>query len=159
MKIREIDNAIQACQLHISSLAQRDLKIESYLTSYLLILIAIYFEKEIKQMVTQKVITKNGCRKLNCYFNKTFGSKPRGLKTSQIPDFLGKFGDNCRRNFELKCSERKRAQAVAAYNNIITNRHNAAHQETISMTLKEVVDSYEKGHVILDFISESLRKR
>lgn len=159
MRIQEIDNAIQTCQLHVDSLTQRDPKIESYLTSYLLILIAIHFEKEIKQMVIRGVSTKNGGKKLNYYLYKTSGSMLRGLKTGQLSEYLGNFGDKCKNNFASQCSEKGRAQAITAYNNIITNRHNAAHQETISMTLKEVIESYEKGNVILDLISESLRKR
>lgn len=159
MKITEINNAIQTCQLHISSLQKRDPKIESFLTSYLLILIAIYFEREIKQMVIVTVPTKTGCKKLNYYFEKTSGSKPKGLKTSQLPEFLGNFGGNCRKNFEARCQDKKNSRAVAGYNNIIANRHNAAHQETVNMTFKEVIDAYEIGHIILDFVYESLRKR
>jgi hypothetical protein len=159
MKIPEIDNAIQTCQSHISSLQIRDPKIESFLTSYLLILIAIYFERQIKQMIIDIVPTKRGCKKLNYYFEKTYGFKPKGLKTSQLPEFLGNFGINCQKNFQFRCQERKNAQTVNAYNNIIVNRHNAAHQETVSMTFNEVVAAYEKGHKILDFVSESLKKR
>jgi hypothetical protein len=159
MKIPEIDNAIQSCQTHVASLQARDPKIESFLTSYLLILMAIYFEKEIKRMVIDNIPTKTGCKKLNYYFEKTPGSKPRGLKTSQLPEFLGTFGVNCRKNFEKRCNNRKNAQIVAGYNNIIANRHNAAHQETINMTLSEVISAYNTGHTILDFVSESLKKR
>ncbi len=159
MKIPEIDNAIQTCQSHIASLQIRDPKIESFLTSYLLILIAIYFEREIKGMVADNVPTKHGCRKLNYYFEKTSGSKPKGLKTSQLPEFLGNFGVNCRKNFEMRCLDQNNSRAVAGYNNIIANRHNAAHQETVNMTFIEVIQAYEIGHMILDFVSESLKKR
>jgi hypothetical protein len=118
-----------------------------------------YFEREIKQMIIKKIPTKTSCKKLNYYFEKTAGSKPNGIKTSQLPEYLGRFGDNCRKNFEMRCQNQKNAQAVNAYNNIIVNRHNAAHLGEISMTFTEVITAYKKGHVILDFISESLRKR
>lgn len=159
MKILEIDNAIQTCRSHILSLPTKEPKIEYFLTCYLLILIAIYFEKEIKKMVSNNIQTCKGSKKLLYYFQRTDGTQPNGLKTSQLPQFLGKFGAPCQKNFEKQCLESKNARAVSAYNDMIQNRHYAAHREEITMTFDEVIVAYEKGHIILDIFSESLRKR
>lgn len=77
----------------------------------------------------------------------------RGLKIENLKGgLLNKFNVKYSKIFDSKLSD----QTLQEYNNIVTNRHLAAHGGDIKMTFDEVSDTFESVKHVLDTLSNIL---
>lgn len=151
MKLALIDKAIDDCRIHLTNSNAFGTEIEAYLTRYLLILISASFEEEIEKIITKR-ISKANDRHIESFAKSSLQKTFRSIYTSEIAGLLGRFGPDYQTRFQFRLN----AESVTVYNNIIRNRHITAHQSGSNITFKELVDSYEKAHSVLDAISETI---
>jgi len=157
MKLIEIDHAIEVCNKHLTETNAFGTEIEAYLTRYLLIYISSCFEIEIKKIIIETIKVNSADKRLEKYLDKSFDRIFRSIQISNIKSILSYFGTNYSDYFTRKTSGNKElARACTYYNNLVFNRHNTAHSKGSNMTFIELKDSYEKAHIILDIIKESL---
>lgn len=152
MKLAIIDNAIANCKQHLNSTGAEQSEIESYLTRYLLILICASFEEEIEKILLRRSDRIND-NHVKSFFQHCIDKTFRSIKSSEIAGLLGRFGTDYKETFQSKANG---TVEETFYNNIVVNRHFTAHSTGASITFRELVDYYEKGHVILDYIDEAL---
>lgn len=151
MKLFLIDKAIDDCRIHLTNNNAFGTEIEAYLTRYLLILISATFEEEIEKIITKR-ISKANDRHIESFAKSTLNKVFRSVFTSEIAGLLGQFGPDYKTRFQNRLND----DTVSAYNNIIRNRHITAHQSGPNITFRELVDSYEKAHSVLDAISDTI---
>lgn len=153
MKIPEIDNAIEECKNHLSLSEEPNPKIESFLASYLLILIISCFEREFIKIAKNNVKCKN-CKNIqNQYFSTTVDRLFKKFRISDIGDFLKFLSQEHREKFSRMQKNKKIARVCTSYNNIQENRQLVAHSSGVNMTISEVILSYEECNIILDLFA------
>lgn len=152
MRLVKIDNAISTCEQHLSSTGAGQSEIESYLTRYLLILICATFEEEIKNILLKRSELIDD-QHIKSFFQHCINRVFRSIKSSEIAGILGCFGSDYKELFQEKANG---TIEETFYNNIITNRHFTAHSTGALITFRELVNYYEKGHLILDYLDEAL---
>ncbi len=152
MRLARIDKAIEDCKIHLTETNTFGTEIEAYLTNYLLILISATIEEEIEKIVAMRA-SKTKDRHVESFVNSCCGDMYRSYNTGTITGLLGRFGSDYKEQFKRKVSGLKAQQL---YDNIITDRHKTAHKSGSNITFLELVDSYEKGHIVLDALSEIL---
>jgi FKBP-type peptidyl-prolyl cis-trans isomerase (trigger factor) len=78
------------------------------------------------------------------------------MQSDELAGLMGRFGPEFKQSFQNRAQANKRA--VTVYDNIITNRNIVAHEESINVTLRELRQSYEEGHIVLDFLEETINE-
>lgn len=155
MRLQRIDEAIEACNRHLEGLPSPAAEIESYLTQYLTIIIHVCFEAEIRNVVTKRA-ERSPDNELKAFLISGLHLL-RGIKTGDIAEFLVRLGPDYSEEFKMQMKVSSEAeQAETFYNNLVVGRHLAAHQAQTSMTFGDLIQFYEKGHVVLDTLSAVL---
>ena len=152
MKIAKIDKAISVCESHLKSTKSEQTEVESYLTQYLLVLICATFEEEIERILLRRS-DKIADTHIKSFFQHCIDKTFRSIKSSEIAGILGKFGDDYKTNFQSKANG---TIEETFFNNIVINRHSTAHTSGTALTFNELIEYYNKGHVILDYLNEAL---
>lgn len=150
MKLARIDKAIEDCKIHLTKTNTFGTEIEAYLTNYLLILISATIEEEIEKIVAMRA-SKTMDKHIESFVNSCCGDLYRNYNTSKITELLGRFGSDYKEQFKSKVSGLREQQL---YDNIIKDRHKTAHNSGSNITFIELVDSYEKGHIVIDALYE-----
>lgn len=151
MKINAVDEAIEACREHLEEKNWSGTLVESYIVRHLVVVIFIAFEKEI-----MRIFKTYACRNIN-FASESFvrfcvGETVRGIKTSDIAGLLARCSPKCKQIFNRD----KDQEIESRFNNIVINRNLAVHEDMINLTFSELIESYEKGHQILDLIEKIL---
>jgi hypothetical protein len=79
----------------------------------------------------------------------------RSLKTSEIADFLNRFGLDCKNRFRQELDTNQRAETF--FNNLVTNRHDTAHSTGSNVSFSDLINFYSEGHAVLDAIKAALQ--
>lgn len=155
MRIPKVDEAISACQQHLRVTKSEGTEIEALLTRALLVLTCSAFEEEIERMIETRTQSL-GDVPMQVFFRSCVGAVFRSTQSAEIAGLLGRFGS------QFKDSFGRRAKvdpvAVTFYNNIVTNRHGVAHTQGLNCTLNELRSFYDKGHVVLDYLRDTLQE-
>lgn len=152
MKLIKIDNAITICDNHLKSTNSQQTEVESFLTRYLLVLICATFEEEIENILLKRSDSLSDIH-VKSFFKHCIDKTFRSIKSSEIAGILGKFGDDYKEAFNNKANG---TIEETFYNNIVVNRHSTAHSTGATITFSDLVQYYEKGHIILDYLDEAL---
>ena len=158
MRFARIDEALEVCENHLHSTGSSGTIIERLMSDSLLVIIYAEFEQTVEKIVQEKyeAIQDESLRT----FIKSFSGRdsrgvlPRGIKSSELADFLAKFGDAYKSEFRGKLYLNQRRETF--YNNLITNRHDTAHSSGSNATFMDINDFYQEGHLVLDFFRETL---
>lgn len=150
MRIPRIDQALEKCQSHLSSEAI-EIEIQNLLTQSLLILIYAEFERAIKNLIKKRCSSISDDAVKNFVVGCT-DNVFRGLHIDAMAGLLGRFDKSCKETFTNRLDQKTKEM----YNNILNNRHRVAHGEGSSVTFRDVEQSYEHAHVVLDRFRESL---
>lgn len=151
MRIPRIDDALQKCEVHISS-KNIDGEIADLLTRSLLILICSEFERKIKEMVNDRCESISD-RQVRQFAQSSTEKMFRGLWINELAGLLGHFSSEYKQQF----GDSRDKEAIDAYSSIITNRNKIAHGEESVATFQDVKLYYEKAHVVLDWFQSALR--
>ena len=153
MRLARIDEAISVCESHLIDTGVDNPAIENLLTQSLLVIMYAEFEQAIKALTEEK------CRSIIDSALKEFigvcaKAVFRGVKSSDLSELLQRFGPTFSDTFRQKTERNQRA--VSFYNNIVVKRHGVAHSAGSNVTFRELKQSYDEGHVVLDFFREAL---
>ena len=150
----EIEHAIKLCDRHLCETNSRGSDIEAYFTKYLLILICSNYENRIREMIIERVKKANDSE-LVSFVDKTYHSFQRYLRISEMRGNLVKrFSEEYLAEFDRKIIPND--DPAIKYNNIVENRHAAAHGGMVNMTFSELVNSYEIAEAVISSLSEIL---
>lgn len=144
-----LENAFGKCKEYIEN-NPSDTELASYLTAYMVILVYTYIEEEVIEIISS-LFSSSVTRGYEKFTTDAINRLLRSIKTSEIKDFLNNYIDsNCKENF----SKNIEGNLETAFNNIIYNRHMAAHQGHCNMTYQELIKHYNDAQRVL----EELRK-
>ncbi|MFH0830069.1 MAG: HEPN domain-containing protein [Candidatus Aenigmatarchaeota archaeon] len=152
MKLPVIDAEIELCKNHLENTKTKGTEIEPMITKHLLVHICGEYEKEIKNMIIQRVAVMTTDEKITSFVEKTI-KYFRCLKIKDIKGLLGRFSESYKDAFSCKIDD---TEFMDRFGNIVANRDLAAHGGNINTTFDEVVESYAKAEPVLDAIRESL---
>lgn len=131
--IKEIDSAFSLAE------NQNDDEVKSHLANLLCIRISGLIENYLKTKVSDysdKKVPKQITRFLSIRF-----ADITNLKTTKLHDILGQFSLQWQSDFEEIIQNK--GQLKSSLDSLITNRHNIAHGQRVSLTLRTVRQYYE----------------
>lgn len=153
MRLPRIEQAIQACEDHLVRASASGTEIEAHLTRAMLVLTCAVFEETIEALLHERACTlPEPC--MQTFFKSCVDAVLRGIRTSDLSALLGKFGAEFKESFKRRLEAHEKS--VVFYNNIVTNRHQVAHTEGLNVTLRELREFYEKGHIVLDNVRDTI---
>jgi len=155
MKILKIDETLDSCEQHIASTNASGTEIEALLTRAVLVLTCSVFEEKIEQMIGRRADSLNDPA-MCAFFKSCVSAVFRSTLSSELAGLMNRFGPDFKQRFLGRTQGHERA--VTFYNNIVVNRHGAAHTESINVTLRELRQFYEEGHIVLDFLEETINE-
>lgn len=151
MALSDLDAIFDICQKHLATTNSNDTEIDSFLTRYLLVYICGEYEKEIKEIIKQRV-AKTGDKELASFVAEK--GDVRSLRISDIKgNILKPFSEKCMKSFDSKI---KGKDSEIKYQNIVENRNLVAHGETVNMTFKELNESYKLATDVVKAISDAI---
>ena len=153
MRIERIDRTLAECEGHLESTNSFDTEIASLLAGAILVIAYAEFETFVNSTIQEKAHLM-GTEVPTVLLRDDGSPGHRGMLTSGLSDLLAQIGSKYRSRFKAKTTTNQRAESY--YNNIITNRHHFAHSSISGVTFQEVKRFYKKGHVVLDFFTETL---
>ena len=154
MRIDEIDDAIEVCREHLNESGAWGSDVESFLTQYVLVRIRANFEQAVDALLRQPLaevndeyviaLAEHGIRLIS-----------RGSRTSHISETLGRIdATNALRNrFRSSISNTPIEQS---FNRIAESRNAVAHGSGANFTFQELVDHYERAHMVLDALRDAI---
>lgn len=152
MRLLRIEHAIQACERHLASVSPADPEVEVFLTSYLLVVTYSEYCRTILDLVAHRVTSLDD-PPVAGFVQYAAGRILRSFRLSDLSDFLGRFGPDCKKAF---------ADAVLnkpthmAYDRIMRNRHDVAHDDGTLMTFPEFKQAYQESGRVLDAFAAAL---
>ncbi len=155
MRLVRIDQAIAACQAHLQKSGAMGTEIEAYLTRYLLVMICSTFEEEIKALIMKRAAGSQDPGMEPFVQRALDRTSFRSLMTSEIADFLRRFGLDYKNRFRQQLDNNPRAETF--FNNIVANRHDTAHSTGSNISFSDLVSFYSEGHIVLDAIIVALQ--
>lgn len=155
MKIPKIDEILDSCDRHLVDTSASGTEIESLLTRAVLVLTCSVFEEKIELMIARRADRLNDPA-MSAFFRSCVSAVFRSTMSSELAGLMNRFGPDFKRRFLERMQGHDRA--VTFYNNIITNRHGVAHTQSITVTLRELRQFYEEGHIVLDFLEETINE-
>ncbi|MBU2578154.1 hypothetical protein KKA69_05000 [Patescibacteria group bacterium] len=153
MKIRRIDEAVEACREHLERSSAFNSEVEIFLTRYLMVLMCASFEEKIKELVNVRARDSND-KAIISFVSSALDRLVRSVKSGEIAGLLGRFGEQYKNRFQMRMKEAEVAEMY--FNNIVVNRHDTAHSRGSNVTFSELVKFYDEGHVVLDAFEEAL---
>jgi hypothetical protein len=153
MKILKIDETLDSCEQHLRGANASGTEIEALLTRAVLTCSA--FEEQIEQMIAKRAKSLNDMA-MSAFFQSCISAVFRSTLSSELAGLMNRFGSDFKQRFLARTQGNERA--VTFYNNIVTNRHGVAHTQNINVTLRELREFYEEGHIVLDFLEETINE-
>lgn len=153
MRVNKIDVLLDLCEVHIEERMIVDARVEALLVQGLLVGMCAEFESILKDLTNArgKSLRESG----SCDYDVRYADRAfRSASPKNIEGAIRRFGDSSKHEFERLKNEG--ADAWRAYGNIIRNRNDIAHGRPFNMTLNEVREFYESGHVVLDWFRNAL---
>ena len=153
MKIFKIDDLIDVCRANTGSPGMVREEVEEILVHALLVSMCAEFERILKELLDDRCSTVDDpvvYEYATSYSSAAFASP----SPQNIGDAVSRFGDTCREKFARLRSED--SGAWEAYRSIVTNRNHVAHGRPVQVTMSDVEEYYENGHVVLDWFKEAL---
>lgn len=131
--IQEIDSAFSLAE------GQEDEEVKSYLANFLCIRVSGLVENYLKTRISDysnRKVPKEVSRYLSLKL-----ADITNLKETKLRDALGQFSTEWQAKFETLMHDNQ--QLKSSLDSVIANRHNIAHGQHVSLTLKSVKQYYE----------------
>jgi hypothetical protein len=154
MKFTRIDDALARCEIHLDSTGARNSELETYLVSYLLVLISAEYEMCYEKLLELRAV-RFGDHHVSSVIKRWAHSQKSRMKISDIAGCLGAFGQDYKNAFDAKVND-PASKAVLAWNNIYTNRNSVAHEEGTSVTLNDLKVFFADSKPIMLGVAEAM---
>ncbi len=155
MRLPQVEDALTTCKQHLERTRTEGTAVEPYLVRYLLVLIHAAYEQTIKDLILEKMKGVSD-KHLSSFVTSVTGSVIRSIRITDLSGLLGRFGNDYKDVFSTKIPER--GGAYRAYDDIMVNRRNIAHDvgQPMSLTFKDVENRFHESLAVLDAFSEAL---
>ena len=149
---------MQECQTHLTTTDSFGTPIERLLSYSLLVIIYAEFERNVEETIREKYETIKD-ESLREFFRSFSGRDsrrilPRGIKSSDLSEFLARFGGTYKSQFRNRLDINPRQETF--YNNLIVNRNDTAHSSGSNATFMDIQAFYQEGNSVLDCFRETL---
>jgi hypothetical protein len=151
MDFPRVDAAINLCDSHLERSSSRGTEVEAYLTRYLITVIYASYEAKIKELVAQRGAS-NEDERVTSFMRVAADRLCRSIKISEVAGIMGHFGGDYPSTFKDGISN----EAQIAYDSIINNRQEVAHEGNMNLTFDELSTFYRASTPVLDALSEAL---
>lgn len=146
-RFREIDAAIK--QARASSAG--DHRLQASLASYLVVLIAGYYEDSVEHLVEVRA-GKSGDTDVQNFVRECVHRSFRNPNFEQINELIGHFSGS----YKKALAELVNAKARTAINSIVTQKNNLAHGKPVTVTLGDVETYHNSSKPIFEALETLL---
>ena len=143
---------IVSCLSHVERLNLQGTTIESHVTAHLLATVCAAFESEFQRLALAR-IGAQADQHVAAFLKTAVERTWRGLRMSDIAGFLAHFDEGVKGAFQRDLLG---DPGAIAFSNIVTARHRSSHGESFEMTLRELLDSYDKSGRVLEVAFNAL---
>ncbi|MDA8054911.1 MAG: HEPN domain-containing protein [Thermoplasmatales archaeon] len=154
-KFKKIDQEIDVTSKFLRKCNGKSTEIEAFLAQYLLVEIGATFESTIRQMVVDRAYKTR-----DLGLTTFIGEIMEGVNSLSVNDIRGnilrRFSEEFVKAFDSELPSD--SAVISKYNNIVINRHKAAHGGKIEMTYEEVVQSYRESRKVIRLIAKILHQ-
>jgi len=133
----------------------RDIQIQSYLVNYLLAVIYAELEQVTRQLMVDRLCQGGDPAVVN-FAKQAVPRAAKGMKISDLTGHLDKFGPQCKTSFTKWVSDPAEGRQKDAWDLLLTNRHDLAHNAGSSLTFEDVESSYRLAFKVLEHFQVSL---
>jgi RiboL-PSP-HEPN len=154
MKFKTIEDAITECRKHLHDTTTVGTEVESRLAAYLLVLISAQFEVRIEGII-EAYANRIADKCIRALVIKYAREKLRAPAVSSLTGFLRALDDNWGDGFRKKAGD----QAIAAYDSIISNRHDFVHDARCNVTISDLEGYFHNSAGIFSALVATLGLR
>lgn len=153
---QRIDNAIEICRQHISSLDPTNIKdkeLETYLVAGLVVLIVSEYEDYLESVFSKRADLCGDEHAAN-YIKKTLSQKFRSPDLSKINETLNSFGGTYKASF---LDNIENSPEHAAWDSLLKARHAVVHKKgSLNLTFGELCQKYPLTKTVISNIENVL---
>jgi hypothetical protein len=144
--------AVETCRVHLDRTNSRNTEIEAYLTAFLLVYTYANLEEAARDLASARArrISDPPAR---AFATSAWPAVWRGLKVSELGEFLQRLGPSRREGFLAKAMAEGNH---VAYGNVLANRHLTAHNLGGNMSFSELETTYAQCFRLIDAFAEGL---
>jgi hypothetical protein len=159
MFYQRIENAIEICGRHLSSLDPTDInakELETYIVAGLVVLIVSEYEDYLESVFVRRA-EQCGDQHATNYIKKTLSQKFRSPDLSKINETLSRFDKTYKSSFLLAVEN---SQEHAAWDSLLKARHAVVHKKgNLNLTFRELKETYPMTKSIISEVENTLGVR
>jgi len=152
MRLLRIEHAIDTCERHLASLSRPEPEVEVFLTSYLLVATYSEYCRTLLDLVAQRAASLDDPAVAG-FVEYAAERILRSYDISDLSGFLARFGPECKKTFADAVLN---TPAHLAYDRIMRNRHDVAHDDGTMMTFLEFKQAYQGSAPVIDAFAVAL---
>lgn len=149
----DVQKDLERCEKHLKDTNTKGTEIEWYLMHFLLVRIGGKFEKEIERIIVNRA-KKSGDSELGQYIENNFEPQKHLWVGDLRGKILKKFNQRIADKFDEQIKDKNPA---IRYDNIVRNRHCAAHGGHLTMTFDELKKTFPDAIKLLDTFENVLK--
>ncbi len=153
MTLPRVDAALETCERHLVSTRSINTEVEAILTSYVSAVAYSAFESQARTIVANRAARETVDEHLANFARTAATRLMRSIRIGELAGAAAWFHGDCKDRFHSMLDP----EAKAAWDNIINNRHNVAHEDEDAMgsaisnlTFSELKSMYPKALTVLD---------
>jgi len=151
MAYARVEAALAQSRAHLAATGSFNTEIEAYLVGYLLATAYSSLEARVRLIVATRS-ARNADAESRNFIRKASGGMIRRIAFSDLVGYIGMFSDSLKESFRRNLDDRD----VSAYDNLLTNRHNVAHNSGSNMTLSDLDEAFKRAERVLDEFASCL---
>jgi len=153
---QRIDNAIETCRQHVSTLDPTNLKdkeLETYLVSGLIVLIVSEYEEHLESLFSKRADLCGDIHAAN-YIKMTLSQKFRSPDLSKINETLSRFDSTYKVSF---LNSIENSPEHAAWDSLMKARHAVVHKKgSLNLTFGELYQKYPLTKTVISQVENIL---
>lgn len=159
MNLPRADAALEACASHLNDTGSRNTQVDAILTLYVSAVIYAAFERKAREIVAARAEGDGSDPHLAAFARTASRRLMRSIKIGELAGVAGYFHTDCKDRFHDLLA----AEASAAWDNIINNRHEVAHEDDVAQvmsnfTFTELETLYPKAMLVLDALEKAIAR-
>lgn len=157
MNLPRADAALEACAKHLDDTGSRNTQIDAILTAYVSAVIYAAFERRAREIVAARAQGDGTDPHLTAFARTAAQRLMRSIKISELSGAAGFFHTDCKSRFRDLLNH----QASAAWDSIINNRHDVAHEDDAgqvvsTLTFRELESLYPVALCVLECLETAI---
>lgn len=159
MNLPRADAALEASAKHLDDTRSRNTEIDAILTAYVSAVIYASFERKAREIVAARAQGDGTDPHLVAFARTASQRLMRSIKIGDLAGAAGFFHPDCKARFRDLLDD----QAAAAWDSIINNRHDVAHEDDAAqvvstLTFRELEALYPVALSVLENLEQAIAK-